>query len=381
MDSPATVQGALRRFLDAGPLDPQRRKVCNHLLVCRTEAMGASLMRCEQCAGEQRWYHGCRDRHCPQCQGRATQLWAERQREAVLPVAYHHLVFTLPHALNGWAQLHPALIYRLLFRCAWSTLKAFGRDPRRLGGQLGMSAVLHTWGQNLGQHIHLHCLVPGGALSEAGQWKPAKGNYLFPVRALSRRFRGAMVSALRRSAEAGELERVTRPGEIDRLLDALMDHDWVVYSKHCLSHTDTVVDYLARYTHRIALTNARILAVDDNGVVLRYKDARDDDRHKTMRLAGEEFVRRLLLHVLPKGFTRIRHYGFLAGRCRTQRVAQIRAALAPDRTDVEERDDREMSADAASEIGYLCPLCKTGYLRQVAELPAQSVWAGKVHRR
>jgi len=381
MDNPATVQAALNRFLDDSHLDSQRRKVCGHLRACRTEAMGGSLMHCDQCQKEQRWYHGCRDRHCPQCQGRATRQWAERQHEAVLPVAYYHLVFTLPHSLNGWMQLHPEVIYSLLFHSAWSTLKAFGRDPKRLGGQLGMTAILHTWGQNLSQHVHLHCLVPGGALSDIGQWKQSKGNYLFPVRALSRRFRGKMVSGLRQSAEKGELARVTHPGEIDHLLDELMGHEWVVYSKHCLSHTDSVVDYLARYTHRIALTNARLQSVNENGVALRYKDYRDGEQHKTLHLAGEEFVRRLLLHILPKGFTRIRHYGFLAGRCRTEKVAQIRAVLAQEGTEAESDGNREGDDCAIAEIRYHCPLCKTGYLHLVAELPSHPAWPARRRRR
>jgi hypothetical protein len=295
---------------------------------CHTEAMGGILLRCKACGEEQHWYHGCRDRHCPQCQGRATRRWAEQQHQAVLPVAYYHLVFTLPHTLNGWIQLHPEVIYRLLFRCAWQTLKVFGRNPKRLGGQLGMSAVLHTWGQTLIQHVHLHCLVPGGALTNDGQWKAVKGSYLFPVRALSRHFRGNMVSALRQSAEMGAFERVTRAGEIDKMLDELMLLDWVVYAKHCLNHTDSVIDYLARYTHRTAITNARIRCVDESGVELRYKDYADGSRTKTMHLDGEEFIRRYLLHVLPKGFTRIRHYGYLAGSCRTKRLAQIHEALA-----------------------------------------------------
>jgi hypothetical protein len=247
MTSPASVQEALSRFLDEGQLDRHRRKVCGHLLACRTEAMGGGLWRCERCGKEQHWHHGCRDRHCPQCQVRATRRWAERQHQAVLPVTYHHLVFTLPHRFNGWVQLHPEVLYRLVFQCAWHTLKRFGRKQKRLGGQLGMSAVLHTWGQTLIQHVHLHCLVPAGALTDDGLWKTLKGDFLFPVKALSRHFRGAMVSALRQCAEAGELSRVTRPGEIDRMLDALMAQDWVVYSKPCLNHTDTVVDYLARY--------------------------------------------------------------------------------------------------------------------------------------
>jgi hypothetical protein len=375
MASPATLQQALRLYLDTSGLDTQRRKVCGHLLACRTEAMGETLLRCERCQSEQHRYHGCRDRHCPQCQGRATRLWTQRQREAVLPVAYFHLVFTLPEQLNGWMQLHPEVMYRLLFACAWGTLKRFGEDPKRLGGQMGMSAVLHTWGQTLGQHVHLHCLVPGGALGSEGEWRRTRGNYLFPVKALSRHFRGKMVSALRASAEAGELVRVTHPGEVGRQLDALMARDWVVYTKPCLNHTETVVEYLGRYTHRIAISNARILAVDKAGVTIRYQDYRDGGRHKTMHLDGEEFVRRYLLHILPKGLMRVRHYGFLANRCRVAKLAQIREVLEQDEAVI------ESGMAHGNEEGYPCPVCKTGRLRLVATLPARPVWKAMSLRR
>jgi len=381
MSSPASVQQALRLFFDPDGLDTQRRKVCGHLLACHTEAMGETVLRCDHCAQEQHTYHSCRDRHCPQCQGRATRLWVERQREAVLPVAYYHLVFTLPHSLNGWVQLHPEVVYRLLFQSAWSTLKAFGQDPKRLGGQLGMSAVLHTWGQTLDQHVHLHCLVPGGALSEAGQWKEVKGNYLFPVKALSRHFRGAMVSALRESANAGELKRITRPGEVARLLGELMEQEWVVYTRHCLNHTQSVIKYLGRYTHRIAITDARLLSVNEQGILLRYKDYRHAGKSRTMHLAGEEFIRRYLLHILPKGFTRIRHYGFLAGCCREQKVAQIRAVLASEeeRT-VNDPGDKERRSTAL-DLRYGCPRCKTGHLCVVAELAPRPMWKATPRRQ
>jgi len=364
MTEPATLQHILARFVDDGAVDPRCRKVCGHLLACRTEAMGGLALTCEQCGNEQRWYHGCRDRHCPQCQGRATRQWAERQQAHILPVRYFHLVFTLPHSLNAWVQLHPQVIYRALFQGAWSTLKAFGQDPRRLGGEMGMSAVLHTWGQNLTRHVHLHCLVPGGALSREGQWKATRGNYLFPVRALSRHFRGRVVSLLRHSAGQGELHRITREGEVDATLNALMAIDWVVYTKHCLNHTETVVNYLARYTHRIAITNSRILSVDEEQVSFRYKDYRDASAQKVMRLDGEEFVRRFLLHVLPKGLMRIRHFGFFANRCRRQRLACIRRALAV----AETAPAAEYTAAQARSPDYPCPHCRQGRLRIVAQL-------------
>jgi hypothetical protein len=364
MAESATLQQALARFADPTVLDRQRRKVCAHLQACRTEAMGGQLVRCTHCAAEQRWYHGCRDRHCPQCQGRATRRWVERQHDHRLPVRYYHLVFTLPHTLNGWVQVHPEVIYRRLFEAVWATLKAFGHDPRRLGGELGMTAVLHTWGQNLSQHVHLHCLVPGGALGSDGTWHSTRSNYLFPVKALSRRFRGRMVGLLRQAAEAGELERVTRPGEVDRVLDALMAAEWVVYTKACLDHTATVIEYLARYTHRIAITNRRILAVDETTVTLRYQDYRDPDRHRTLQLAGEEFVRRFLLHVLPKGLMRVRHFGFLANRGRREKLSRIRRALA-----LADEAARQTATSPTPETPtYPCPQCRVGRLRVIAEL-------------
>ncbi len=371
MTESATVQQALRQFLDLDGLDRQRQRVCSHLLGCRTEAMGGLQLQCTHCEHAQPHYFGCRDRHCPQCQGRAMRQWAEQQRANILPVRYYHLVFTLPHPLNGWIQLHPEVIHRLLFQAAWGTLRAFGRDPKRLHGEMGMTAVLHTWGQNLSQHVHLHCLVPGGALGDDGRWRPAHSNYLFPVRALSRHFRGRMVSALR--GAAGELQRVTRPGEIDAMLDTLMATEWVVYSRDCLDHTATVVDYLARYTRRIAISNARILAIDDRQVTLRYRDYRDRNRNKCMTLAGEEFVRRFLLHVLPKGLMRVRHYGFLANRCRRRRLAEIRRALAvqdaPPATDT----------DAPTQARYTCPRCHRPTM-QVRRPIAPRHWRRRIHR-
>jgi len=322
----ATVQCALQRFAPSG-LDAHRRKITRRLCACHTPAMGGIEARCEACGDEPHWYHGCRDRHCPQCQGRATRRWAERQHDQLLPVRYFHVVFTLPHDLNGWMELHPDVLYRLLFKAVWTTLETFGRDPKRLNGQLGMSAVLHTWGQNLSRHVHLHCLVPGGALGDDGRWHAARSTYLFPVKALSRHFRGAMVRLLRRAWKDGQLQRVTRPGELDRLLDRLMAIEWVVYSKHCLEHAASVVEYLARYTHRIAITDARIVRVDADNVTLRYKDYADQDRHKTMTLEGPEFARRFLMHIVPKGLMRVRHYGFLANRCRKRKLACVRAAL------------------------------------------------------
>lgn len=369
MSESLTIQTVLDRFADPLRLDPRRRQVCRHLQTCRTTALGGQLLQCDACDGQQRWYHSCRDRHCPQCQGRASYQWAEWQHGQLLPVHYYHLVFTLPHELNGWVALHPEVIYGLLFKATWGTLQAFGRDPKRLGGQLGMSGVLHTWGQHLTRHVHLHCLVPGGALDEQGQWHATRGNYLFPVKALSRHFRGRMVSALRRAATRGDLHRVTRPGEVDAVLDSLMTKDWVVYTKACLNYTGTVVKYLARYTYRIAITNARLVNLDNGQVTFRVKDYRNNSRNKTVSLDGDAFVQRFLLHVLPKGLMRVRHYGFLANRCRREKLARIRQALAAP------PPASESDTAAPATTDYPCPRCRRGRLIVMAILaPCTTIW-------
>uniref|UniRef100_UPI00359414AB IS91 family transposase n=1 Tax=Thiocapsa sp. TaxID=2024551 RepID=UPI00359414AB len=324
----AVMAACLRGYAQDHPLSPREWQVCQHILECRTAALGGFALACDQCGETPLLYHACRDRHCPRCQRRACDDWCERQRAAVLPVTYHHLVFTLPDTLNGWVEVHPEVIYGLLFETVWATLSTFGADPKRLNGQLGMTAMLHTWGQTLVRHVHLHCLVPGGAFGTDATWHPAKSTYLFPVRALSRHFRGGVVSRLRRAGKAGRLARIA-PQEVDRVLGALMQSQWVVYSKPCLARTETVIDYLGRYSHRIALSDSRLLDFDEDHatVDVRYKDYRDDNRNTVMTLSGEELIRRFLLHVLPKGFMRVRHFGFLANRCRARALALIRTAL------------------------------------------------------
>lgn len=356
----AVMAACLSGYAEHHPVSPHQWQVCHHLLDCRTAALGGLALECDHCGECPLLYHACRDRHCPRCQHRTSEEWVERQRAAVLPVTYHHLVFTLPDTLNGWVEVHPEVIYGLLFETVWATLSAFREDPKRLDGQLGMTAVLHTWGQTLVRHVHLHCLVPGGALRADGTWHRAHSTYLFPVRALSRRFRGRFVVGLREAWENGKLARVSGPAEVQRVLDALMATDWVVYSKPCLARTETVVDYLGRYSHRIALAESRLSDFDGESVRLAYQDYRDGDRRKTMTLAAAELVRRFLLHVLPKGFVRVRHYGFLANRCRAACLEAIRANLAA--------PPPAAPPEPAAQEHWLCPVCTKGQLRPVAEL-------------
>ena len=358
MTAAISLQTVLSRFMDDQRLSPRQGQVVAHIQACRTPALGGQALHCDHCDYANVLYHACRDRHGPHCQQRASKRWCERQQAAVLPVTYYHLVFTLPHTLNRWVELHPEVLYRLLFQSVWATLKRFAADPKRLGGELGMTAVLHTWGQTLTRHVHLHCLIPGGVLNPQGQWNRAKSTYLFPVRALSRHVRGYMVSALRAAAHRGELSRITRPGDIDQTLDTLMQEDWVVYSKPCVSHTDTVVAYLARYSHRIAINEHRLVAMDEERVAFRYKAYRDGGKQKVLWLSGVEFIRRFLLHVLPKGLMRIRHFGFLANRCRITKLDRIRAALTRPAEKPAELD----KAVTWPEERFPCPHCLLGSL-------------------
>jgi hypothetical protein len=368
MDKSLTLQTLLQQQYDDYRqhhlLDNHRLKVCRHLLNCHTPAMGGIQYECDHCHSDVPLYHSCRDRHCPQCQRQASQQWSERQKQAVLPVSYFHLVFTLPHELNGWVQLHPEVIYALLFQSVWKTLKSFGADKKRLNGKLGMTAILHTWGQNLSQHVHLHCLIPGGALGKDQQWHAAKSNYLFPVKALSRHYRGNLVSALRKQAAEGKLSRVTNKDEVDQLLGTLMQKDWVVYSKHCLNRTGSIIGYLARYTHRIAISNQRILDINPATVVFSYQDYRDNER-KTLALNHHEFIRRFLMHVLPQGLMRIRHYGILANRCRKSCITKIRKIMsAPEQT----------NTTTSEAVTYSCPKCRKRQLIPKRKITPTTIW-------
>ncbi len=368
MNSPVSLQGVLDNYLpdytQTRRMDARRWSVCRHLQDCRTAAMGGQQLRCADCGHETEHYFACRDRHCPQCQQGASRAWQERQAAQVLPVNYHHLVFTLPHGLNGWIQLHPETIYQLLFRAVWQTLKAFAADPKRLGGELGMTAVLHTWGQNLSQHVHLHCLVPGGVLTEDGRWHASKSDYLFPVRALSRRFRGLMVSQLRVAYTQGDLPRISDEDEPARTLNALMKTDWVVYSKACLHHGQQVVKYLSRYTHRIAISNERLLSMADGEVSFSYKDYRAGAQHKVMTLQADEFIRRFLQHVLARGFMRIRHYGYLANSCRAKKLCRVRSAIESLQAEVQQ----VVVISTKTTPVYPCPVCGQGLMQVSMEI-------------
>ena len=309
-------------------------KVLRAIMVCRTPALGGHHYRCLHCGRDHFVPHSCRNRHCPTCQGANGFDWMEKQAQLLLPIPYFHIVFTLPHALNALIQQNRARLYDLLFDTASATLLEFGRND--LNAQIGVTAVLHTWSQTLADHYHLHCIVTGGGLKlNAPGWQGTANHWLFPVRALSIVFRGKFRDGLRKlRAEGklkfhGQLQTLATPGPFETLLRQSCEKDWVVYAKRPFAGPDAVLAYVARYTHRVGMTNRRLLALDPAAqtVTFGYKDYADGSRKKAMTLALREFIRRFLLHVLPERFVKIRHYGLLANRQRHTRIAQARAAL------------------------------------------------------
>lgn len=328
-------------YLAAHPLSVAKARVWRAILACRTAALGGHVQTCEACGTTRHLYHSCRNRHCPLCQTRAKEAWLTARQREVLPVPYFHLVFTLPHDLNGLIGQCPRALYEMLFGAVSGTLTEFAANPRWLGGVAAFSLVLHTWKQDLGRHVHVHALMPGGALKANGDWVAAKRGFLFPIEALSQVFRGKFVAALKAARQGGKLRAEQAPlaeAAWGALLARLYEHDWVVYAKHSLGGPAQVLDYLGRYTHRVAISNERILGMDADTVRLRVRDSARGNRRRTLSVPAHTFIERFLLHVLPKGFKRIRHYGLLGPARKAAKLAQARAALsapAPDPVVVE----------------------------------------------
>jgi Putative transposase/Transposase zinc-binding domain len=310
-------------------------RVMRAIEACRTALLGGHMAQCDQCGAQVVRYHSCRNCHCPKCHTLAKVKWVEARQQELLPVPYFHCVFTLPHDLNVLAQGNPRQLYGLLFQSASETLQTFGRDPRWLGGELGITMVLHTWNQVLEHHIHVHCVVTGGALAPTGdRWMAStRRAFLFPVKALSKVFRSKYLDALAHTYQQGTLQftpathALRDPERFTSYLHALFAQDWVVYAKAPFGSAHHALSYLGRYTHRVAISNNRLVAFHDGQVSFQWRNARRGNAHDIMTLEAEECIRRFLLHVLPRGFMRIRHYGVLGNRCRTSQLAACRALL------------------------------------------------------
>ena len=322
-------------------------------------------------------YHSCRNRHCPQCQTRAKEAWlAARQRE-LLPIPYFHLVFTLPHALNGLVGRHARMIYETLFATVSATLCEFAASPRHLGGTPGFSLVLHTWQQDLGRHVHLHALVAGGALTAAGDWVSPKRGFLFPVKALSKVFRGKFIAVLEAQQNSGKLQDdvALSAGAWQQLKRQLYAHDWVVYAKQPLGGPAQVLEYLGRYTHRVAISNERIAGVHNGEVAFRVRVNGAAGKKRTIRLDGAAFIGRFLLHLLPKGFKRIRHYGLLGPAHKATHLAAARAALhAPQPQPMVIESVAQFMRRVAKIEWAACPHCQGGHFEVVQAVSPQPRW-------
>ncbi|MEH6473953.1 MAG: IS91 family transposase [Halopseudomonas sp.] len=356
--------GPAWRRARSGRLNLGQLKVMSAIERCRSAELGGHVLRCERCAEIQIAYNSCRNRHCPKCQASAAQRWLDARQADLLPVDYYHVVFTLPAPISDIAYQNKAVIYHLLFKAAAETLLTIARDPRHLGARIGITMVLHTWGSALTHHPHVHCIVPGGGLAiEGDRWQTCRPGFFLPVRVLSRLFRRLFLTRLEAAHQDGELHFF---GKHRRLADAQVfadwcrpfkQHEWVVYAKRPFAGPESVLAYLSRYTHRVAIANSRLISLDKRGVTFKWKDYRQPGRtrHKSMTLASDEFIRRFLLHVLPHGFHRIRHYGLFANGGRAENLIQARKLL-----NVEIKEQPADAAEATSpstDSTYTCPAC------------------------
>jgi hypothetical protein len=366
--------GPAWRRANQGHLGHAQMKVMSAIESCRTAALGGHVARCENddCGYTAIAYNSCRNRHCPKCQGSQALVWMEARKAELLEVPYFHVVFTLPPRIAAIAFQNKAVIYDLLFKASSETLTTIAADPKRLGARIGYTSVLHTWGSAMTHHPHVHMIVPGGGISlDGSSWISSSQDYLLPVPVLSQLFRGKMLAMLKAAHEAGRLQFFGPHSELaDRRafkawLEPLYDTKWHVYAKRPFAGPEAVLAYLARYTHRVAISNSRLIAADETGVTFKYKDYRIEgpDRYKTMTLAVPEFIRRFMLHVLPKGFHRIRHYGLFARgptkAATIERARELIAAAATVEPDKTQHGSDPGAPSCADKPAHPCPCCGT----------------------
>jgi len=365
------AHGPAWRCAQAGHLSLGQLKVMSAIEQCRSAALGGHVLQCPACEHTQIAYNSCRNRHCPKCQASAARRWLEARQADLLPVDYYHVVFTLPAPIRDIAWYNKAVVYGLLFKAAAETLCTIAADPKHLGARVGATLVLHTWGSAMTHHPHVHGIVPGGGLSLDGErWVACRPGFFLPVRVLSRLFRRLFLEQLNDAHRAGTLQFF---GEHQSLAEAktfadwlkpLRQYEWVVYAKRPFAGPDAVLAYLSRYTHRVAIANSRLIAMDEQGITFKWKDyrAKERYRHKTMTLDPDEFMRRFLLHVLPAGLHRIRHYGLIANTTRKDNLARARELLMAEKT-TEPADAETNGADTAdsghsdTSATYVCPDC------------------------
>jgi len=378
---PVTVADVIRRFgpeyAATRPVTLAQQRVMEALVACRTADLGGHVLRCTACRERTIAYNSCRNRHCPSCLNHKSREWLEARAADLLPVEYYHVVFTLPDEVAALALGNKKVVYDILFAASAETLQTIARDPKHLGAHVGFLSVLHTWDQRLRHHPHVHCIVPGGGLNPEGdRWVSCRKGFFLPVRVLSRLYRGKFLAKLHEAYEEGELQFAgatagyASPEGFRAFIRHCRKKEWVVYAKRPFGSPTQVLKYLARYTHRVAISNTRIVAIEGQDVLFRYRISAEQNTYGTMRVRGTDFVRRFLQHVLPKGYTRIRSYGFLANRYKKERLALCRSLLEPASTPVQAEpsstDEDRQSPEA--DDPRRCPSCGKRSLRRIREV-------------
>ena len=353
------------RFMAERPVLTYHKKILSAIERCRTAALGGHVERCDNCGEEHISYNSCRNRHCPKCQNGNRERWIQARQDDLLDCKYFHVVFTLPEALNIFCLHYPEQMYNILFKASKETLQTFGRDERYLGAVCGAVAVLHTWGQTLMLHPHVHLIVPAGGIDREGNWKHTRkeGKYLFPVKAMSAVYRGKFVDDFRSFLEDNAMELT------DELKEALYAKDWVVYAKRPFGGAAQVIEYLGRYTHKVAISNHRLKSINGGMVSFTYKDYRDEAKTKVMTLTASEFLRRFCLHILPKGFRKIRHFGILASTNKPK-LKQVQKEMDITQTELPERESKKKNHSSTSLTNHdtdakQCPCCEKGRMQVI----------------
>ena len=361
------VQNFGKSLIEAQSLSPQQNKSLLNIVRCRTSALGGHEEACDNCGVVRYAYNSCGDRHCPKCQSNKQVLWIEKLKKETLPIKHYHVIFTVPHILNGICIWNDKLFYKLLFKSVWETLRTFGYTE--YGVETGAIAILHTWGQNLSLHPHIHCIIPAAGYSLDGKWKNiGENNYLFNVRQLSATFQGKFLDALKR-----KLRKTGNLQGFNSNIQKAYRSKWVVYSEAPMSNIKHVIGYLGQYTHRVAISNQRIIDINQNDVIFFAKDYRDNATIKRAKLSGKEFLRRFVQHILPKGFVRIRRYGIYNPTVKRNLDLQFSQADSPFEQEVAKRDEAETSNSCRTadsiQTGHICPFCKKGRMVVIRIIP------------
>ena len=362
------LQGILKKygkdFLENHKLSYDQTKAFRAILNCRTAALGGHADTCDECGFQRISYNSCRNRNCPKCQTFAKEQWIEKQNESLLNVGYFHIVFTLPDKLNTLVYQNQALVYNLFFKAMSETLLELGLDEKYLGAKLGITAVLHTWGQNLLYHPHIHCIIPGGGITADGKWVYSRKKFFMPVKVLSKKFRGKFLFYLKRAKLCfySNIKYLENPREFDAFISNLYQKDWIVYCKPPFKNATKVVEYLGRYTHRVAISNNRILKAENGYITFKWRDYRDSSKSKTMTVTADEFIRRFMLHILPSGFCKIRHYGILASRNKIERIRLCKKLTNTQVFPTKNKTVLEKLKDILGKDFNQCPCCGIGNL-------------------